>query len=93
MKNALHSPKLGLAFSVIITLTFAFVFNSVQSNTIAQSLNATFHLDTSICGIVLAALTAIIIFGGLKRIFGYYRACLCRSIYYPYTRGNDIKLG
>lgn len=68
MKNALHSPKLGLAFSVIITLTFAFVFNSVQSNTIAQSLNATFHLDTSVCGIVLAALTAIIIFGGLKRI-------------------------
>ena len=68
MKNALQSPKLGLAFSVIITLTFAFVFNSVQSNTIAQSLNTTFHLDTSVCGIVLAALTAVIIFGGLKRI-------------------------
>lgn len=68
MKNALHSPRLGLAFSVIITLTFAFVFNSVQSNTIAQSLNATFQVDTFVTGVVLAALTAVIIFGGLKRI-------------------------
>lgn len=68
MQTALNSRKLGLAFSVIITLTFAFVFNSVQSNTIAQSLNATFQIDTFLSGVVLAALTAVIIFGGLKRI-------------------------
>lgn len=68
MQTALGSRKLGLAFSVIITLTFAFVFNSVQSNTIAQSLSTTFQIDTSLTGIVLAALTAIIIFGGLRRI-------------------------
>lgn len=68
MQTALGSRKLGLAFAVIITLTFAFVFNSVQSNTIAQSLEASFQVDSSLTGIVLAALTAIIIFGGLKRI-------------------------
>ena len=68
MQTALGNRKLGLAFSVIITLTFAFVFNSVQSNTIAQSLGTTFQIDTSLTGIVLAALTAVIIFGGLKRI-------------------------
>ncbi len=68
MQNALGSRKLGLAFSIIITLTFAFVFNSVQSNTIAQSLQATFSLDPFLTGIILAGLTAVIIFGGLKRI-------------------------
>lgn len=68
MQTALGNRKLGLAFSVIITLTFAFVFNSVQSNTIAQSLAATFRVDSSLTGIILAALTAVIIFGGLKRI-------------------------
>lgn len=68
MQTALGNRKLGLAFSVIITLTFAFVFNSVQSNTIAQSLATTFQIDSSLTGIGLAALTAVIIFGGLKRI-------------------------
>lgn len=71
MQTALGSRRLGLAFSVIITLTFAFVFNSVQSNTIAQSLNATFQVDSLLSGIVLAALTAVIIFGGLKRIAAF----------------------
>ena len=68
MQNALGSRKMGLAFSIIITLTFAFVFNSVQSNTIAQSLQTTFSLDPFLTGIILAGLTAVIIFGGLKRI-------------------------
>lgn len=71
MQTALGSRKLGLAFSIIITLTFAFVFNSVQSNTIAQSLSATFQVDALLTGIVLAALTAVIIFGGLKRIAAF----------------------
>lgn len=71
MQTALGSRRLGLAFSVIITLTFAFVFNSVQSNTIAQSLSTTFQVDSLLSGIVLAALTAVIIFGGLKRIAAF----------------------
>lgn len=68
MQTALGARWLGLAFAVIITLTFAFVFNSVQSNTIAQSLHKTFGFDGANVGIILAALTAVIIFGGLKRI-------------------------
>ena len=71
MQTALGNRKLGLAFSVIITLTFAFVFNSVQSNTIAQSLQTSFQIDSSLTGIILAALTAVIIFGGLKRIAAF----------------------
>ena len=68
MKNALGKPWMGSAFAVIITLTFAFVFNSVQSNTIAQSLETSFQITPATTGLVLAFLTCAIIFGGLRRI-------------------------
>lgn len=68
MQTALNARKMALAFSVIITLTFAFVFNSVQSNTIAASLQNTFGVEPGWTGIILAALTAVIIFGGLHRV-------------------------
>lgn len=71
MKTALGKPWMGAAFAVIITLTFAFVFNSVQSNTIAQSMNKSFGLSLTLTGLLTATLTAIIIFGGLKRIASF----------------------
>lgn len=71
MQTALGKRWLGCIFAVIITLTFAFVFNSVQSNTIAQSLYKSFNISPLASGIIIAALTAIIIFGGLKRIASF----------------------
>ena len=68
MKNALGKPWLGYSFAFIIIMTFPLVFNSVQANTIAQSMLSTFALKPLITAFVLATLTAIIIFGGLKRI-------------------------
>lgn len=68
MQRALGARRLAWMFSVIITLTFAFVFNSVQSNTIAASLQSTFGCSSLWTGLVLAALTAVIIFGGLRRV-------------------------
>lgn len=68
MQHALGAKHMAWAFSIIITLTFAFVFNSVQSNTIAASLQNTFGVAPLWTGLILAALTAIIIFGGLRRV-------------------------
>ena len=68
IRTALNNKPLAIAFSVSLIATFAFVFNSVQSNTIAQSLHTTFQIEPLLTGMVLAALTAVIIFGGLKRI-------------------------
>lgn len=68
IKTALKNKPLAVAFSVSLIATFPFVFNSVQANTIAQSLQTTFHMDPLLTGLLLAALTALIIFGGLKRI-------------------------
>ncbi|MGM0951133.1 MAG: alanine/glycine:cation symporter family protein [Bacillota bacterium] len=59
---------LGIVFAVLITVSFGLIFNAVQSNTIAGALEGAFHVNKIVVAIVLAVLTAFIIFGGLKRV-------------------------
>lgn len=66
--KGLNQKWLGITFAVLITVTFAFVFNTVQSNTIAESLRTQYHISPVITGIILAIITAIIIFGGVRSI-------------------------
>ncbi|MDS3868416.1 alanine/glycine:cation symporter family protein [Staphylococcus hominis] len=66
--KGLNQKWLSITFAVLITVTFAFVFNTVQSNTIAESLRTQYHISPVITGIILAVITAIIIFGGVRSI-------------------------
>ena len=68
MEKALGLKGLGKFFSVIVILTFAFAFNTVQANTIAQALEGTFRMNSMVGGIIIAALTGLVIFGGIHRI-------------------------
>ncbi|WP_409369172.1 alanine/glycine:cation symporter family protein [Lysinibacillus sp. 38-6] len=68
IEKALGQRKLGIVFSILLTLSFGFIFNAVQSNTIATSVGEAFHIKPFIIGIVLVVLTAMIIFGGVHRI-------------------------
>lgn len=68
IRNCLGSSKAAALFAVLISVTFGLCFNSVQSNTISLSLNATFGLDRVVAGAILTVLSALVIFGGLKRI-------------------------
>ena len=68
MEKALNKRLMGLIFSVLITICFGLVFNSVQSNTIALAFNQAFGLNRLVMGIIITVLTAVVIFGGLKRI-------------------------
>lgn len=68
MELGLGQKWLGVTFSIIITLTFAFVFNTVQSNTIAESLNTQYNTPSWITGVILAVITAAVIFGGVRWI-------------------------
>lgn len=54
-------------FAVLITITFGLAFNSVQSNTIAESLKA-FDVDTTLTGVILTVMTLLVICGGITRI-------------------------
>ena len=59
---------MGVVFSILISITYGLVFNSVQSNTLASAFNKAFGIDQLYVGIILAVVTAVIIFGGIKRI-------------------------
>lgn len=64
----LKSKTLAVIFSLSLITALGFVFNAVQSNTIAQGLKSGFGLDPLICGISLAICAGAIIIGGKKRI-------------------------
>lgn len=68
MEKGLKKRWMGIIFAIAITLCYGFVFNAVQTNTIAASFSSTFSFDEKWVGIFLAILTAAIIFGGVKRI-------------------------
>ncbi|WP_200883318.1 alanine/glycine:cation symporter family protein [Planococcus sp. CAU13] len=68
MEKALGNRKLGIIFAVLLTLAFGFIFNAVQSNTISQSFGDVFNLPDWSVGLGLVLLSAVVIFGGVKRI-------------------------
>lgn len=68
MKKGLKKPWMGMLFAVLITITFGFAFNSVQSNTICAAIEHAFGFNHVPVGIIITALTLAIIFGGIQRI-------------------------
>ena len=68
MKKGLKQPWMGMLFAILISITFGFAFNSVQSNTICAAAEHAFGVNHIILGGVLTLLTLVIIFGGIQRI-------------------------
>lgn len=68
MKKGLKKPWMGMLFAVLITITFGFAFNSVQSNTICAATEHAFGFSHIWMGSILTVLTLVIIFGGIQRI-------------------------
>ena len=68
MRKGLKLPWMGTLFALLITVTFGFAFNSVQSNTLCAAFENAFGLSHTIVGVILTALTVLIIFGGVQRI-------------------------
>lgn len=68
MEKGLKKKWMGVIFAILITIAFGLVFNSVQANTIALSLNNSFGFNKAIVGGIITILTLVIIFGGVNRI-------------------------
>lgn len=87
LAEGLHAKWLGILFSVLV-LPFAFVISPVvDSNTISTTLADTFSVSPVVIGGVLAVLTAIVVFGGIKRIG---RVC---EVISPFMGGAYILCG
>jgi AGCS family alanine or glycine:cation symporter len=73
IRDGLGWKPVAVAFAVIITVTYGFVFNAVQANSISQSVRNQFSLGEGmgpglIIGLALAVVTGIVIFGGVRRL-------------------------
>ena len=68
MKNALHMSGLAKLFAILISVTFGWIYVSVQANTIVGAVETAFGIDHAITAFAVAALTALVIFGGVTRI-------------------------
>lgn len=71
MEKGLKKRWMGILFAVLITITFGFAFNSVQSNTMSAALQSAFAVDPVLSGAVISVLTLFIIFGGIHRIAAF----------------------
>ncbi|MBR4642516.1 MAG: alanine:cation symporter family protein [Selenomonadaceae bacterium] len=68
MKNALHMSGLAKLFAILISVTFGWIYVSVQANTIVGAVETAFGINHAITAVTVAALTALVIFGGVTRI-------------------------
>ncbi|WP_347754088.1 alanine/glycine:cation symporter family protein [Agrococcus sp. ProA11] len=72
MQRGLGQRWMGILFAVLLILCFPFAFSSLQANTIVATVSSTVGTEVAwlawVIGIVVAALTSLIVFGGVRRI-------------------------
>ncbi|MWB99925.1 alanine/glycine:cation symporter family protein [Agromyces seonyuensis] len=73
MQRGLKARWLGILFAVILIVCFPFAFSSLQANTIAASVSGVIGADAPgwlpwVVGVGVAILTALVVFGGVRRI-------------------------
>ena len=66
--QGLGQKWLGVLFALSLIFCFGFVFEAVQTNTIADTTKAAWGWDQHYVGVALVILTAPIIFGGIRRV-------------------------
>lgn len=66
--QGLGQKWLGIIFALSLIFCFGFVYEAVQSNTIAVAAQEAWGWDKHAVGVVLVIMTAPIIFGGIRRV-------------------------
>ena len=68
IKQGLNKTWLAVAFSLCLFFGYGFVFSAVQANTITDALNNAYAFPSAYSGVVIIALAALIVVGGLRGI-------------------------
>jgi AGCS family alanine or glycine:cation symporter len=68
ISRGLGAPWAAVIFSIALIISFGLVFNAVQANSIAGAVQGAFGLPPLVTGLAIAALTGIVIFGGIRQI-------------------------
>ncbi len=68
LKKGLNLGWLGAIFALLTAVAGFGLGNMVQANSVADAINTSFGVPAWITGLVLAAMTALVVLGGIKRI-------------------------
>ncbi len=68
IKKGLGNKTLGSIYAILILISYIGGFLGIQSNTIVKSIEEIIPIDPMMVGILIVILTALIIFGGVKKI-------------------------
>ncbi|WDP91907.1 MAG: sodium:alanine symporter family protein [Desulfobacter sp.] len=68
ISKGLNLPWLGVVFAAFAAIASFGIGNMVQSNSVADAVEATFHIPPAVTGVVLMVCTAAVILGGIKKI-------------------------
>lgn len=68
ISKGLNMPWLGTVFAVFASIAAFGIGNMVQSNSVADAVEATFNIPFWVTGVTLMALSAVVILGGIKSI-------------------------
>ena len=66
--QGVKSRWMAVLFAVLMAVTFGLANNSVQTNTICGAIEEAFGLNHVVVGIIITAVTLLIVFGGIQRI-------------------------
>ncbi len=68
IEKGLHSRPLGIAFAILALVSCGILLPGIQTNSFAVAGQAAFGLQPWIMGLIYAAFTAFVVFGGGRRI-------------------------
>ena len=68
IEKALGLRWLGVLFSLLLLITFGFIFNAVHSNSVSQAISGHTAITPEMIGVVMAVVTALIVFRGIRSI-------------------------
>ncbi|MEE4202939.1 MAG: alanine/glycine:cation symporter family protein [Halieaceae bacterium] len=68
MRHGLGWVKLPVIYSLLLLVTIGFGFNAVQTYAVTNSIESAFGVPTHYSGIVLTAVMAVVLFGGIRRL-------------------------
>ncbi|WP_432738309.1 alanine/glycine:cation symporter family protein [Maridesulfovibrio sp. FT414] len=68
ISKGLKMPWLGTAFAICASVAAFGIGNMVQSNSVADAIEATYSISPFVTGIILMVCTAAVILGGIKKI-------------------------
>ncbi|WP_291313073.1 alanine/glycine:cation symporter family protein [Corynebacterium sp. UBA2622] len=72
MTRGLGWKPFAVIFAVALSITYGFIYNAIQTNSIVEAVSGSFNNDSTtlkaIVAVLIASLTAMIIFGGVTRI-------------------------